>query len=148
MLTLICQNCFGYNDVSEFTKGKDQIVLCVSCRLELLTPRNSEAQVSDLQKQITKSIPITLSENVWSWFNEESGKWNGGESEFILYLISLAQRPKGRWSNNVSLGYTILGAQKLGYSQEQIEQLVRSIYNEFDITSLDEALVVYEHSPY
>lgn len=31
------------------------------------------------------------------------------------------------WSNNACLGYAIMGAKKLGYSEEEIKKLVRAI---------------------
>ena len=52
------------------------------------------------------------------------------------------------WSNNACLGYAILGAKKLGYSEEQIEALVRAIYSGFDWVSIEEAKEVYSKSPY
>ncbi|TDF94867.1 hypothetical protein E1757_22220 [Paenibacillus piri] len=58
------------------------------------------------------------------------------------------QVPESRWSNSACLGYAILGAQRLGYSQNQIKELVRAVYSEFDLTSIAEATVVYELSPY
>jgi len=95
---MICQNCSGNNDVTNFRKGTEKMVLCADCRLKLLAPH--------------------------------------------------VQVPESRWSNNACLGYAILGAQRLGFSQKQIKELVRAINGEFDLTSLEEATVVYELSPY
>ncbi|GMK39113.1 hypothetical protein PCCS19_21670 [Paenibacillus sp. CCS19] len=95
---MICQNCNGSNDVTDFLKGVERLVLCVDCRFKLLAPH--------------------------------------------------VQVPESRWSNNACLGYAILGAQRLGYSQKQLKELVSAIYSEFDLTSLEEATVVYELSPY
>lgn len=52
------------------------------------------------------------------------------------------------WSNNACLGYAIMGAKKLGYSEEQIKELVRAIYGEFDWKTVEEAKEVYNKSPY
>jgi hypothetical protein len=93
-----CQNCNGSNDVTQFRKGIEQLVLCVDCRFKL--------------------------------------------------LASHVHVPESRWSNSACLGYAILGAQRLGYSQNQVKELVRAIYSEFDLTSINEATVVYELSPY
>jgi Holliday junction resolvasome RuvABC DNA-binding subunit len=93
-----CQSCNGSNDVTEFRKGTERMVLCVDCRFKLLAPH--------------------------------------------------VQVPESRWNNSTCLGYAILGAQRLGYSQSQIKELVRAIYSEFDQTSFEEATVVYELSPY
>lgn len=52
------------------------------------------------------------------------------------------------WSNNACLGYAILGAEKLKYSEEQTRKLVRSMYGVFDLTSVEEAREVYNKSSY
>jgi hypothetical protein len=52
------------------------------------------------------------------------------------------------WSNNACLGYAIIGAEELGYSQKQIQELVRSIYRTFDYKTIEEARQKYENSPY
>jgi hypothetical protein len=52
------------------------------------------------------------------------------------------------WSNNACFGYVILGAKALGYTDEQIKQLVRSIRFEFDMHTVEEAKEVYNKSPY
>lgn len=95
---MVCQNCNGNNDVTEFRKGTERLVLCVECRFKLLA----------------HDILVTESQ----------------------------------WSNNACLGYAILGAQRLGYSQTQIKELVIAIYGEFDLTSINEAKEVCELSPY
>lgn len=51
------------------------------------------------------------------------------------------------WSNNACLGYAILGAKGLKYSDEQITQLVSSMRTEFDWETIDEAKQAYEKSP-
>ncbi|KZE78234.1 hypothetical protein AV654_19630 [Paenibacillus elgii] len=57
--------------------------------------------------------------------------------------------PQGdNWSNNACLGYAILGAKLLGYSEEQTKELVRAIYSEFDWKTVEEARTEYEKSPY
>lgn len=52
------------------------------------------------------------------------------------------------WSNNACMGYAILAAKALGYSEEQIKQLVAAIYFEFDFKTVEEAKDVYNKSPY
>jgi hypothetical protein len=52
------------------------------------------------------------------------------------------------WSNNACLGYAILGAEKLKYSEEQTRKLIRTIYGIFDLTSVGEAREVYNKSSY
>lgn len=96
---MICHNCDSTNDVTDFFKGTERLVLCADCRLKLLAP----------------------------------------------HLCV----PEQKWSNNAALGYAILGMQRLGcYSQKQIKELVRAIYVELDQSTIEEAAVVYELSPY
>lgn len=52
------------------------------------------------------------------------------------------------WSNNACLGYVILGSRRLGYTEKQIDEIVRSTSREFDFKTIDEARVTYETSPY
>ncbi|WP_079913062.1 hypothetical protein [Paenibacillus sp. 32352] len=66
----------------------------------------------------------------------------------LKLLAPHVQLPESRWSNSACLGYAILGAQRLQFSQKQIKDLVRAINGEFDLTSIEEATVVYELSPY
>lgn len=54
----------------------------------------------------------------------------------------------GDWSNNACLGYVILGARRLGYTEEQITEIVRSTNQQFDLKTIDEARRTYETSPY
>jgi hypothetical protein len=53
-----------------------------------------------------------------------------------------------QWSNNACLGYAIIGAKKLKYTEDQTKKLVRSINSEFDFKSIDDAKSVYNNSPY
>lgn len=53
-----------------------------------------------------------------------------------------------QWSNNAASGYAIQAAQRLGYTEEQITQLVRAINRQFDFTTIDEAKRAYCESPY
>lgn len=53
-----------------------------------------------------------------------------------------------QWSNNACLGYAIMGANKLGYTEKQTQDLVRVIYSEFDFKSVEEAKTTYEQSSY
>lgn len=53
-----------------------------------------------------------------------------------------------QWSNQSALGYAIMAAERLGWSEEQIQQLVRSMQNRFDFKTLEEAAEHYRRSPY
>lgn len=52
------------------------------------------------------------------------------------------------WSNNACLGYLILGAKRLRYTDDQITRIVRATNGQFDFTTIDEARQAYESSPY
>lgn len=97
---------------------------------------------------VTRKVSLTLPEETWEWFDAEAEKLVGSRSALLRYLINREQSPESRWSNNACLGYAILGAQKLGYSEEQLKQLVRGIYSQFDWKSVDEAKEIYNKSPY
>lgn len=148
-----CQNCNGTNDVVDFFRGEERIVLCADCRLKLLSPqdrRNTGARqpVGRPTLGVTKKVSLTLPEETWEWFDAEAEKLVGSRSALLRYLIGREQSPESRWSNNSCLGYAILGAQKLGYDEEQIQKLVRAIYGQFDSKSVEESKAVYEQSPY
>lgn len=55
---------------------------------------------------------------------------------------------ESEWNNHACLGYAILGAKEAGMSEEQVRELIRSIYNQFDFISVDEAGDVYRESDY
>ncbi len=47
------------------------------------------------------------------------------------------------WSNSSAVGYTILAAKRLGYSDDQATQLARAINRQFDVTTIGEAKRAY-----
>ena len=53
-----------------------------------------------------------------------------------------------QWSNQSALGYAIMAAERLGWSEERIQQLVRSLHNRFDFKTLEEAAEYYRQSAY
>ncbi|OMG46994.1 hypothetical protein BK140_24080 [Paenibacillus macerans] len=53
-----------------------------------------------------------------------------------------------QWSNNACLGYVILGARRLGYTEKQITDVVRATHWQLDLNTIDEARTTYETSPY
>ncbi len=112
-------------------------------------PRNQGArQPGRPSLGVTKKVSLTLPEETWEWFDAEAEKLVGSRSALLRYLISREQSPESRWSNNAALGYVILGAKKLGYTEEQTKKLVRAIYSEFDWKSVEEAKSIYNDSPY
>lgn len=153
MAFLICGKCEGVNDVTSFHIGDRPYTLCADCRTELLTKRPARGQQSEGSSRpagrpslgVTQKVSLTLPEDTWAWFDEKAA---GNRSELVRYLIGRERSPEREWSNNACLGYAIFGAQKLGYSEEQIQQLVRSIYSEFDLKTVEEAKEVYSQSPY
>lgn len=66
----------------------------------------------------------------------------------IIEAGNKEEKEMEEWSNNACLGYVILGAGKLGYTDEEISKLVRMIYSEFDFVSVEEAKEIYNKSPY
>jgi hypothetical protein len=147
-MNMICENCGNTNNVIDFYIGDQEHVLCMDCRIKLLggAPRNIGArQPGRPSLGVTKKVSLTLPEETWEWFDEKAA---GNRSELIRYLIGHERSPEREWSNNACLGYAIFGAHKLGYSEEQIKELVRAIYGEFDWKSVEEAKVVYNQSSY
>ncbi|MNN99244.1 hypothetical protein D3C81_2188330 [compost metagenome] len=53
-----------------------------------------------------------------------------------------------QWSNNACLGYIIAGLERKGWTEEQIREVVRAVYSEFDFKTVDEAKAIYNESFY
>ncbi|MFN7137964.1 MAG: hypothetical protein ACK4UN_01350, partial [Limisphaerales bacterium] len=135
------------HDVKDFYRGEEKIVLCAGCRYKLASGQKvvGVKQIGRPSLGVTKKVSLTLPEAVWEHLDTEA---KGNRSEYLRKLIDSDMWSEGDWSNNACLGYAILGAQKLGYSEEQLGKLVRAIYSEFDRKSIDEAREVYNQSPY
>lgn len=138
-----CMNCGGTHDVTDFYQGNDYIILCADCRMKLASGQLRPKSVGRPSLGVTKKVSLTLQDEDWEWIDEKA---KGNRSKLLRYLISQEQSPEGRWSNNAALGYAILGAKKLGYDDEQIQDLVRAIYSVFDIKTVDEAKDTYNRS--
>lgn len=52
------------------------------------------------------------------------------------------------WSDQSALGYAISAAERIEMSGENIKELVREMYQEFDLQTLDSAASVYRESNY
>jgi len=52
------------------------------------------------------------------------------------------------WSNQSVLGYVIMAAERIGMSEADIQRLVSSTHNRFDMKTLEEAAEHYRKSPY
>lgn len=94
-------------------------------------------------KQQAKKVSITLSERNWEWLDEKAER---NRSRFLRETIWNALGNESEWSNYGALGYTILGARKLGYKDEETYELVQAIYAELDLKSVREAEDVYRQS--
>lgn len=94
---------------------------------------------------VTKKVSLTLPETYWDWLDEKA---DGNRSKFLREVVGKALGNESEWSNYACLGYAIAGAKKLGYDDEKIGELVRSIYGEFDWVSVPEAEKVYTKSDY
>lgn len=140
-----CMNCGGMHDVTDFYVGEEQMILCADCRHKMFARIRQGKKVGRPSLGVTKKVSLTLSEEDWGWIDEQA---EGNRSQLLRYLINQEQSPEGRWSNNACLGYAILGAKKLGYSEDQIQELVRAIYGEFDMKSVDDAKNAYNKSSY
>lgn len=136
-----CQKCGSKNDVVDFYIFEEKHALCGNCRLKFISNQGSGSP----SLGITKKVSLTLDKDDWDWLDNEA---KGNRSQYLRRLILKEQSPESEWSNNAALGYAVLGAKKLGYSEEEIQKLVRAIYSQFDFKSVDEAKEVYNNSPY
>lgn len=140
-----CMNCGSNHDVLTFYQGEEKLTFCKDCRFKLVTMDTNRKEAGRPSLGITKKVSLTLSKEDWTWVDEKA---KGNRSKLLRYLIGREQSSESRWSNHACLGYAILGAQKLGFDEEQIEQLVRAIYSEFDWKTVEEARSMYEQSSY
>ena len=138
-------NCGSDHDVTDFISGGEKIILCVDCRYKLATGQMNVKQMGRPSLGVTKKVSLTLPETVWEHLDRKA---DGNRSEYLRKLLVRDMSEGGKWSNNACLGYAILGAQRLGYSEEQTKELIRAINSEFDWTTIEEARMVYERSPY
>lgn len=51
-----------------------------------------------------------------------------------------------QWSNNACLGYIRAALERKGWSEEQIKEVTRAVYYEFDFKTIEEAKRIYENS--
>jgi hypothetical protein len=138
-----CVNCGSTKDVIDFIAEGKRLVLCANCRSKLSSGQLGKVGRPSLG--ITKKVSLTLSEENWEWLDEKA---QGNRSGFLREIIWNALGNESEWSNYACLGYAILGAKKLGYDDEQIHQLVKTIYGEFDFKTVSEAEKIYTESSY
>ncbi|WP_379143532.1 hypothetical protein [Paenibacillus sp. sgz500992] len=51
-----------------------------------------------------------------------------------------------QWSNNACLGYILAALERKGWAKEQIREVTRAVYHEFDFKTVKEAANLYERS--
>ncbi|MGP3788200.1 hypothetical protein [Paenibacillus sp. 1A_MP2] len=144
---MICLNCGSSNDTTDFLSNGEKVILCVDCRYDLATG-NLKLPIKTMGRPslgITKKVSLTLPEKMWEHLD---AKANENRSEYLRSLVDRDWSNESEWSNNACLGYAILGAKRLGYSEEQTKTLVRAIYGQFDLVAVAEARKEYEESDY
>lgn len=52
------------------------------------------------------------------------------------------------WSNQAALGYVIMSGERAGFSEDDIQRLVRAMHNRLDMKTLEEAADIYRRSSY
>ncbi|WP_164716467.1 ribbon-helix-helix domain-containing protein [Paenibacillus whitsoniae] len=151
-----CQECNSNKDVISFYRGDDQLTLCLDCRsipsgaVAFTTGVRPSGATRGKQKTtrpngrpsmgITKKVSLTLPDETWKWLDEQAGE---NRSALIRSMINRERSAEREWSNNATLGYAIMGAERLGYDKEQMKMLVRAIYCEFDLKSVEQAKNAY-----
>lgn len=140
-------NCGSTHDTIDFIAKGEKLVLCQDCRSKLATGQQVVAvkQIGRPSLGVTKKVSLTLPQNVWDYLDEES---KGNRSEYLRKLIDNAMWSQGDWSNNACQGYAVIAAKELGYSDDDIQKLVRAMYRSFDEKTIEDARAEYEKSPY
>ncbi|KGX85200.1 hypothetical protein [Pontibacillus litoralis] len=136
-----CMNCGSTNDVIDFVARKEKLFLCVNCRGKLANGQLGKIGRPSLG--VTKKVSLTLSEEGWKRLDELA---KGNRSQYLRHLVLEAQSED--WSNDACLGYAMLGMENMGYSERQIQELLRAIKSEFDWKSVEEAKCAYKDSSY
>lgn len=143
---MICENkdCGSTNDVVEFFRGDKRLVMCAECRIKTLSPvsmRNQGARrplVGRPSLGVTKKISLTLVEDDWTWLDGHQNR-----SEVIRDLIRKERMPVTAMSNSAAAGYMIAAMKTLGYDEEAIRKMEKTIYYQFDMMTIDEAKQTY-----
>ena len=137
-----CERCGGHDDVTIIHVNDVPKAYCQKCRVEMFTKKNSVGRPS---VGVTKKVSLTLSEENWEWLDEKA---EGNRSNFLRKVVWNALGNESEWDNYACLGYAILGAQKIGLSEEKTNELIRAIHGEFDWKSVEQANKVYRESDY
>lgn len=134
-----CMACGSEDNVVviELQRG-GKVAVCIDCRTR-------PANVGRPSLGITKKVSLTLPEEDWERLDEKA---NGNRSKFLREVVSQGLGNESEWDNYACLGYAILGAKKMGLSEEETSKLIRSIYSEFDWKSVPDANRIYRESKY
>lgn len=138
----ICDRCDSTDDVAVMYINDEPKKFCKDCRVEMFSRKKP---VGRPKQGVTQKVSLTLPEEEWEWFDKKA---KGNRSQFLKHLIWEAMSPEAEWSNYACLGYAIVGAMKLGYSEQQIQNLVKAIKSEFDFRTISQAEKIYIDSPY
>lgn len=143
--SMICMNCGSSNDVTDFVAKGEKVILCVDCRFDLATGKLSLPlkMMGRPPIGITRKVSLTMPKKMWEHLDAKSKENRSG---YLRSLVDRDMSSQGQWGNEACLGYAILGAKRLGYTEEQTNLLVRAIYGELDIVSVSEARKEYAGS--
>jgi hypothetical protein len=137
---MICENkdCGSTNDVVEFYRGDKRLVMCAECRIKTLSPGTRRPLVGRPSLGVTKKISLTLVPDDWTWLDGHQNR-----SEVIRDLIRKERMPATAMSNSAAAGYMIAAMKTLGYDDEAIRKMEKTIYYQFDMMTIDEAKQTY-----
>lgn len=138
----VCERCRGSRDVAVTYINDEPKTYCQNCRVEMFMKKRPVGRPSLGE---TKKISLTLDEEDWEYLDRKA---DGNRSKFIREVVKSALGNESEWDNYACLGYAIKGAEKLGYSHDEIKKLVRAIYSQFDMTSVPEANKHYRESDF
>lgn len=142
IVALDCERCGGDHDVTIFHVADEPKAFCLNCRVEVFAKKNPVGRPS---VGVTKKVSLTLPEEEWNWLDEKA---EGNRSKFLREIVWNALGNESEWDNYACLGYAIKGLEELSYSSEEIKNIVRAIYSQFDMTSVPEANKIYRESDY
>lgn len=129
----ICDRCKSDEDVAVTYINDLPKTYCVNCRAELFSKKNKVGRPSI---GITKKVSITMSDNNWNWLDENS---NGNKSKFIKDCLVKLSIDTDTWDNEACMGYAIISARNIGFSEEQIKELITEMKIEFDWKTINQA---------
>lgn len=88
----------------------------------------------------TRTIQLTMQDSHWKEVDRLS---EHGDLERTIRSLIVRGLGVNNWSNPGALGYAILAAKRLEYSEDQTKELVRAMYRVFDEKTVEEAEEAY-----